>query len=112
MKWLRLTLFAAVVVALPFVVSWCWEIYRSFGTAVPGTSAFRTYFDSAHGMASTSGTFKFAGGEKIYLECWSPGTLMRDHFVKFVIYRPSHRIPEMKDTLTWAERYAELKDTL
>jgi hypothetical protein len=63
-------------------------------------------------MASTSGTFKFAGGEKIYLSCWSPGTLMRNHFVKFIIYRPSHRIPEMKDTLSWAERNALLKDTL
>ncbi len=63
-------------------------------------------------MANTTGTFKFAGGEEIYLLCWSPGTLKRDHFVKFVIYRPSHRFPEMKDTLTQAERYAELKDTL
>ena len=51
-------------------------------------------------MASTTGTFEFAGGEKIYLDCWSPGTLMRDHFVKFIIYRPSRSGKETKDTMT------------
>lgn len=112
MKWRRTLLIAAAVVAASVVSIWFWLANFGMGTGVPGPSYFRTYLDSAHGMANTCGTFKFVGGEEIYLVCWSPHKLMRDKFVKFVIYRPSHRVPEMKDTLAWAERYAKLKDTL
>jgi hypothetical protein len=99
MKGRRLILFATFVV-LAFALYWLWQIYLKKGTAVPGTSHFRTHYDSEHGMAVTTGIFEFAGGEKVYLDCWSPHTLMRDHFFKFVIYRPSRSGKETKDTLT------------
>jgi hypothetical protein len=88
------------VVAASFALCLAWREYLAMGTAVPGTTGFQTYFDDAHGMASTSGTFRFAGGEKIYLNCWSPRNLMRDHFFKFIIYRPSRSGKETNDTLT------------
>jgi hypothetical protein len=77
MKWLRLGLFAALLIALPLIVSWGWEAYRGMGRAIPGTSAFRAYFDSAHGMATISGTFDLNSKDNITVSCWSPGIITR-----------------------------------
>jgi hypothetical protein len=85
-KWRRLLLFAAIVVASAFALPWIWNAYVSRGTAVPGTSIFRTYYDSAHGMADTVGTFDLPGGDSVSVRCWSPGVIQRTKFFDFYLH--------------------------
>lgn len=60
------------------------------GIPIPGTSVFRTYFDSAHGMAVTSGTFDLTGGDSVTVRCWSPGVVQRTKYFDIYLDSPSY----------------------
>ncbi len=83
----RIFSFTASVVIVLVLGVLGWETYFNMGALVPGTNVFRTRFDSAHGMADTTGTF-FAGIGRVTVRCWSPGVIKRTKFFDIFLDYP------------------------
>jgi hypothetical protein len=89
MRWRNRIISAAIIAALLVALAWGWYSPQNDGVLIPGSSVFRTYHDSAHGMADTYGTFDLPNGN-ITVSCWSPGVVERTKYFDVLIAYPEY----------------------